>query len=97
MGCIPAQITVFGSIEQKSCVEDQNAIALVHNKWLKAAIPKWQASLPGSQLLYLDSYSLVYDIFNNPSKYGTDFNTLPQYLTVNDIGSNSAPSHNGHI
>ncbi|KAG0566258.1 hypothetical protein M758_7G046200 [Ceratodon purpureus] len=70
VGCIPAQITIFGSIEQKTCVEDQNAVAVAYNKGLQAAIPKWQASLPGSQLLYLDTYSLLYDIFNNPSKYG---------------------------
>ncbi|KAG0604063.1 hypothetical protein M758_10G141600 [Ceratodon purpureus] len=70
IGCIPAQITIFGAVGQQTCVEDQNAIALAYNKQLQALIPKWQASLSGSQLLYLDAYSLLYDMFNNPSKHG---------------------------
>lgn len=75
MGCIPMQITLFGTTgtgDRGSCVEDQNAVAVAYNKELQAAVPTWQASLPGSQLLYLDAYSLLYEIFNNPSKYGAD-------------------------
>jgi hypothetical protein len=71
-GCIPAQITIFGALGQQTCVEEQNAVAMAYNLELQAvAIPKLKASLPGLELLYLDAYSLIYDMFNNPSKYGT--------------------------
>lgn len=71
IGCIPAQITLFGiDVNQKTCVEEQNAIASAYNSDLAAAIPKWQSNLSGSLLLYLDAYSMLYDIFNNPTKYG---------------------------
>ncbi|XP_024400165.1 GDSL esterase/lipase At5g03820 [Physcomitrium patens] len=70
IGCIPAQITLFGGLEQEKCVETQNAVALEYNKVLQDEVPKWQASLPGSQFLYLDAYSLLYEIFYNPAKYG---------------------------
>lgn len=73
IGCIPAQITLFGiDVNQKTCVEEQNAIASAYNSDLAAAIPKWQSNLSGSLLLYLDAYSMLYDIFNNPTKYGKE-------------------------
>ena len=53
-------------------MEEQNAVAMAYNLELQVvAIPKLRASLPGLELLYLDAYSLIYEMFNNPSKYGT--------------------------
>lgn len=70
LGCIPMQITLFGTAEQTTCVEDQNAVAMAYNNDLQSEVSKWQASLPGSKLLYLDSYTLLYDVFTNPLIYG---------------------------
>lgn len=70
IGCLPAQITLFGSVGQKGCVEDLNQISIAYNNRLKAAIPKLESSLPGLRLLYGDAYTYIYEAFNNPSKYG---------------------------
>lgn len=70
IGCIPGQITLFGGIGEQGCIEEMNAVALAHNKNLKVAIAQAQVAMPGVQLLYLDGYSFLYDVYHNPSKYG---------------------------
>lgn len=70
IGCLPAQITVFGKTGQEGCLEDMNKVANAYNMDLQSAIPRVQTSLPDVHLLYVDVFSFLYEAFNNPAKYG---------------------------
>ncbi|OVA17209.1 Lipase [Macleaya cordata] len=71
LGCVPIQITAkFNNPFTRSCLEDENADARVYNSKLEKLIHTMQASLPGSEVIYLNIYDPVIDMINNPQKYG---------------------------
>ncbi|CAN6842830.1 unnamed protein product [Brassica oleracea] len=70
IGCLPIQMTakfrnIFGF-----CLEQENKDSVVYNQKLQKQIPQMQASLTGSKILYSDIYNPIYDMMQNPSKYG---------------------------
>ena len=72
IGCLPIQMTakfrnIFGF-----CLEQENKDSVVYNQKLQKQIPQMQASLTGSKILYSDIYNPIYDMMQNPSKYGID-------------------------
>jgi len=73
LGCLPAEITVAGRVgpSEVGCEEDLNQIGIDHNIRLLAAFSQLRSDLPGIRILYGDSYTYLYEAFNNPSKYGT--------------------------
>ena len=76
IGCLPIQMTakfrnIFGF-----CLEQENKDSVVYNQKLQKQIPQMQASLTGSKILYSDIYNPIYDMMQNPSKYGIDTNFL---------------------
>ncbi|XP_059431122.1 GDSL esterase/lipase At2g30310-like [Corylus avellana] len=71
IGCAPIQITAsFKDPNNRTCVQEQNLDAQSYNQKLANLIPKVQQSLPGSRLIFSDTYELLYDMINNPQKYG---------------------------
>ncbi|KAJ8751295.1 hypothetical protein K2173_016477 [Erythroxylum novogranatense] len=72
IGCIPVQIEVKlkNPKEFGKCLQDQNSDAQSYNVKLEKLLLQLQPNLPGSKLLYADFYNLLFDIINNPNKYG---------------------------
>ncbi|KAF6174105.1 hypothetical protein GIB67_020287 [Kingdonia uniflora] len=70
IGCLPIQIFAKVGIPDGRCLENENADARLYNTKLQELIPRIQASLPGSKLVYAGMYDPMVDILNNPQKYG---------------------------
>ena len=85
MGCLPIQITARCKyFNDRKCLQDQNFDSQNYNKKIAKLLPKLQKSLPGSLLLYADTYKPLMDMINNPQKYGKEFshNFLKLYYCV---------------
>ena len=85
MGCLPIQITARCKyFNDRKCLQDQNFDSQNYNKKIAKLLPKLQKSLPGSILLYADTYKPLMDMINNPQKYGKEFshNFLNLYYCV---------------
>jgi phospholipase/lecithinase/hemolysin len=70
LGCLPSQITVHGTLDSDACVTEFNNVALTFNTGLEALINEMKPSMPGSRLFYVDIYSLLDTVYNNPTAYG---------------------------
>lgn len=70
VGCVPEQRTLDGG-PRRECSESANQMAQLFNKKLSAKIDALNAQLPGSRLIYVDVYSILVDIIQNHSNYGT--------------------------
>jgi len=70
LGCLPSQITLHGTLDSDACVTELNNVALNFNIGLEALINEMKPSMPGSRLFYVDIYSLLDTVYNNPTAYG---------------------------
>ncbi|XVE79863.1 hypothetical protein DITRI_Ditri14bG0091200 [Diplodiscus trichospermus] len=71
MGCLPVLITTrLRPPLDRTCLEDFNADARSYNQKLVKLLPRLQASLPGSRILYADVYTPLIDMVQNPQKFG---------------------------
>ena len=69
IGCLPIQMTIkLGAI--RLCLDYQNSDAQIYNQKLADLLPNLESSLPGSRIIYSDSYTPMTDMMNNPQKYG---------------------------
>ncbi|ONK72575.1 uncharacterized protein A4U43_C04F20840 [Asparagus officinalis] len=69
IGCVPSQRTLAGGIE-RDCVPLYNEAAMMLNKELAMEIQRLNSTLPGSMLLYIDTYTPLLDMISRPSAYG---------------------------
>ncbi|KAF3331532.1 GDSL esterase/lipase [Carex littledalei] len=67
MGCIPSQRVLTGNGE---CLTQLNEYVLVFNAAAKKMIDGLNEKLPGAQLVFVDTYSVVVDLIDHPKKYG---------------------------
>nr|VDD14397.1 unnamed protein product [Brassica rapa] len=72
IGCLPIQMTAKFRNIFRFCLEQENKDSVVYNQKLQKQIPQMQASLTGSKILYADIYNPIYDMMQNPGKYGID-------------------------
>ncbi|XP_038693368.1 GDSL esterase/lipase At2g30310-like [Tripterygium wilfordii] len=71
IGCLPIQLTAkFKNPLDRRCLEDQNADAQSYNYKLQKLLPQIQKILPGSLILHANIYDPLFDMINNPQKYG---------------------------
>lgn len=69
VGCVPAQRTLDGGM-QRNCASDQNQMAQIYNVALAKEIEGLKSKYPGKLLVYVDIYNILYDIIQQPAKYG---------------------------
>ncbi|KAJ4891404.1 GDSL esterase/lipase [Raphanus sativus] len=70
IGCLPIQMTAKFRNIFRFCLEQENKDSVVYNQKLEKLLPQIQASHTGSKILYADIYTPIYDMMQNPSKYG---------------------------
>ncbi|XP_022944104.1 GDSL esterase/lipase At2g30310-like [Cucurbita moschata] len=71
MGCLPIQETLsFKDLPTRKCVEDQNSDSEAYNQKLLKLLKNLEAKLSGSTVLYVDIFTPIMDMVNNPHKYG---------------------------
>lgn len=69
VGCLPVIITLFGFGDRK-CIEAFNSMSISYNSKLKDLLQKTSTLLQGTQLIYVDVFTPLYDFILSPNKYG---------------------------
>lgn len=70
IGCLPAQITLHGSNNSQDCIKEYNDVALNFNSLLQVTLNDMKKSMHGARVLYVDIFSYLYNVFQNPKAYG---------------------------
>ncbi|KAJ0971645.1 hypothetical protein J5N97_019604 [Dioscorea zingiberensis] len=68
IGCLPIVITLFG-FGDRGCIEAFNSMAFTYNNKLQNLLQKTSTMLEGSQLIYVDVYTPLFDLIQSPNKY----------------------------
>ncbi|WCJ39329.1 GDSL lipase [Euphorbia peplus] len=69
MGCLPAMRTNY-NLTNDDCLEQLMELPRLHNKLLLGTIKELEIELQGFKYSVFDYYTSLYDIIQNPSKYG---------------------------
>ncbi|KAG1335338.1 GDSL esterase/lipase [Cocos nucifera] len=70
MGCVPV-VRSHSGITNGSCVEAMNKAALLFNRHLKSLVKSTKTmQMPGSKMVYINSYKIIRDIISNPTQNG---------------------------
>lgn len=70
IGCLPAQITLHGSNGSQDCIKEYNDVAINFNSLLQVTLNDMKKSMHGARVIYVDIFSYLYDVFQNPKAYG---------------------------
>ncbi|XP_020596700.1 GDSL esterase/lipase EXL3-like isoform X2 [Phalaenopsis equestris] len=74
VGCVPAQRTLDGGV-QRNCASEQNQMAQIFNTALAGQLKGLKSKYPGKLLVYVEIYDILYDIIQQPTKYGFEVST----------------------
>jgi len=80
LGCVPSQRTLRGGFK-RACSDVENQAAMLFNNKLSTLLDTLGKRLPDARLVYLDIYSPLSDMIQNPTKYGNQTH-LPCYILV---------------
>ncbi|KAK9270109.1 hypothetical protein L1049_025683 [Liquidambar formosana] len=69
LGCLPSQRTLAGGL-QRECAENYNQAAQLYNAKLSSELDSLNSKLPQAKIVYVDVYSPLIDLIQNPGKYG---------------------------
>ncbi|KAF0923829.1 hypothetical protein E2562_007691 [Oryza meyeriana var. granulata] len=69
LGCLPVQKSLRGA-GSGGCITAQNEAAERYNAALQKALAKLEADSPGAKIAYVDIYTPLKDMAENPNKYG---------------------------
>jgi phospholipase/lecithinase/hemolysin len=91
LGCLPVQKSLRGA-GSGGCVTEQNEAAERYNAALQKALSKLEADSPGAKIAYVDIYTPLKDMAENPKKYGeqcssSDLLPSKKNLTLNNDGT----------
>ncbi|XP_051201431.1 GDSL esterase/lipase At1g54790 [Lolium perenne] len=74
LGCLPQNIDLWGKdptqLDEHHCVAKHNRAAKIFNLQLHALCTKLRGQFPGSDITYVDIYSVKYSLVANYSRYG---------------------------
>lgn len=69
LGCLPLSRTLEGGIERQCSVKINEAVQLFNSK-LSSQVASLQYQLPQTNFIFVDFYSPLLDIIQQPTKYG---------------------------
>lgn len=69
-GCLPIVITIDSgdALQPRRCIESYSAVAREYNSLLQRLLKTME--IDGTKLFYVDIYSPINDMIQNPIKYG---------------------------
>ncbi|CAN6337339.1 unnamed protein product [Urochloa humidicola] len=70
VGCLPVTKALNQLGGARDCIPDQNAAAERYNEALQEMLAKLEAASPGATLAYVDVYTPLKDMVDQPQKYG---------------------------
>lgn len=72
IGCVPFIRTVSGGLS-RNCSTEHNYVAKLYNSKLSSEVQKLTSDIQGAKTIYIDIYSYLLDLIENPQKYGKPF------------------------
>ncbi|KAF7843657.1 GDSL esterase/lipase 5 [Senna tora] len=69
LGCVPTS-RLHANESSGSCLEELSLLAKLHNTQLSMILQKLEKELEGFKYAHTNSYDLISDMIDNPSKYG---------------------------
>ncbi|KAH9300673.1 hypothetical protein KI387_012256, partial [Taxus chinensis] len=73
-GCQPYWLTYFShsstDFDKNGCSISYNDAVLYYNKLLRGQLAGLRAKLKGANIIYINTFDIIYDFIANPSKYG---------------------------
>lgn len=87
IGCYPAFLVQLphntSDIDQFGCLISYNNAVVDYNNMLKAALAKTRKDLAGANVVYVDTHTVLLELFQHPTSHGTTcFRFLLRYSTV---------------
>ncbi|XP_021850789.1 GDSL esterase/lipase At4g01130 isoform X2 [Spinacia oleracea] len=79
IGCYPAFLVELphesSDIDEFGCMISYNNAVRDYNEMLKKAIQQTRAVLPDASIIYVDTHSVLLDLFQHPTSYGLKYGT----------------------
>ncbi|KAF8411842.1 hypothetical protein HHK36_004401 [Tetracentron sinense] len=96
IGCTPVS---KANSPSKHCREDLNGAALLFNAHLKVLVDVMKPQMPGSNLVYVNSYGIIRDIINKPFSQGFQdtSNACCEVVLRNEGGNGISCKRNGYV
>ncbi|CAJ1932763.1 unnamed protein product [Sphenostylis stenocarpa] len=95
IGCLPIQITAK-LITDRKCAENENSDAKLYNKKLGRLLLQLQAMLPGSKVVYTDVYDTLFNLINEPQKYGEYYGAYHDHIKREKKKKQESVEEGGH-
>ncbi|GLU07203.1 hypothetical protein SLE2022_241690 [Rubroshorea leprosula] len=74
LGCLPLKLTVYGhnasELDENGCIQPLNDAAKMFNVQLRALCEELRSQMKNATIVYVDIYSIKFDLISNASKYG---------------------------
>lgn len=78
VGCYPALLVQLphnsSDIDQFGCLISYNNAVVDYNNLLKETLTQTRTSLPNASLIYVDTHSVILELFRHPASHGTYLN-----------------------
>lgn len=78
-GCMPFVLTKYpytqADLDEHGCARPFNEAVIFYNRILKAQLSLLQEQLPGSTLVFVDTYDIQYSLIQDAKRYGFEFTT----------------------
>ncbi|KAF7826131.1 GDSL esterase/lipase [Senna tora] len=79
VGCYPALLVELGhessDIDEFGCMISYNNAVVEYNNMLKEALNQTRASITDASIIYVDTHSLLLDLFHHPNSHGLQYGT----------------------
>ncbi|KAJ1277408.1 hypothetical protein BS78_04G001700 [Paspalum vaginatum] len=69
IGCVPSQRTLSGGL-RRDCSPGHNEVAAAYNAGMVRELDALRAKYPGSRIVFMDIYGILYDMMMHPRSYG---------------------------
>ncbi|KAJ9180364.1 hypothetical protein P3X46_008622 [Hevea brasiliensis] len=72
LGCLPQKLALVQKkdLDPHGCISSYNSAAKLFNEGLRRSCQRMRSQLTGATIVYVDMYSVKYDLIANSSKYG---------------------------
>eukprot|EP00250_Pteridium_aquilinum_P005538 c15613_g1_i2 orf=347-1504(+) len=78
-GCMPFVLTKYPymptDLDEHGCARPYNEVVIFYNRLLKAQLALLQGQLPGSTIVYVDTYDIQYSLIQDAHRYGFEYTT----------------------
>lgn len=79
MGCYPSFLVELthdsSDLDDFGCMVSYNKAVVNYNKMLKETLKQTRESLSDASVVYVDTYSVLLELFQHPTSHGSNSNT----------------------